>query len=82
MFESRLLLVRERIFNGRLRVVALTTAPEPAHGLLASVQHSCESGGMRLSIRDFVCGIAFDGFGIRAINRTSRNVTSPGRSAL
>jgi len=53
---ANLLLARERIFNRQLRVVAITPAPKSAHGLLASVHDFCESGGMRLSIREFVFG--------------------------
>jgi len=56
---ANLLLARERIFNRQLRVVAITPAPpapKSAQGLLASVHDFCESGGMRLSIREFVFG--------------------------
>lgn len=51
--HASLFLARERIFNRQLRVVAITPAPKSAHRLLASVHHLCESGGMRLSIREF-----------------------------
>ena len=56
------------IFNLQLRVVAITPAPKPTHGLLASVDHFCESGAIRLSIRELTFGLALDGFGIRAVD--------------
>jgi hypothetical protein len=62
------------LYVGRTSNVAITTAPEFAHGLLASVHHFCESGGMRLSIRDSVFGIAFDDFGNHAINSAQAQI--------
>src|ERR1043166_3175925 len=44
---------REWIVNRQLRVEAITPAPKPAHGLLASVDHFCECRSMRLSICRF-----------------------------
>ena len=46
----------------------LHPASKPAHGLLASVHHFCKSGAMRLSIREFGFGFAYDGFGMHAVN--------------
>src|SRR5439155_22226399 len=61
---ANLFLAREWILNRQLRVEAITPAPKPAHGLLASVDHFCKSGAMRLSIREFAFGLACDGFGM------------------
>src|SRR5437870_5439371 len=61
---ANLFLACEWIFNRQLRVEAITPAPKPAHGLLASVDHFCKSGAMRLSIREFAFGLACDGFGM------------------
>jgi hypothetical protein len=61
-----------QVVECQLPVVAITPAPKPAHGLLASIDHFCKSGGMRLSIRDFAFGIALDGFGFHAINPAQR----------
>ena len=65
---ANLFLACEWIFNRQLRVEAITPAPKPAHGLLASVDHFCKSGAMRLSIREFAFGLACDGFGMHTVN--------------
>ena len=49
-----------------VRVLNGTSGRKTAHGLLASVDDICESGVIRLSIREFAFGVALDGFGIHA----------------